>query len=391
MEHESSRPRSPPALVTFMLSWSRLRQGSDFAHRCRLTAIGALLFVAGALTIREPVVRSWSRHHEPFAALLHSPSPPAEPPLSPPPPALAPLPFQPLSPPLLPPRAPPHSPPHSPPSPPPPTLPPHTPPPRVPPTPYVPPPPRTPPPPHTPPPVPPAPPSPSPFAPGQATLPTPSRAACGLTTTERAGTRRPSYEQLRAGVDVYRGWWRCVLFENTGGQYSSSGAASETFANEHALRSSTWLEYVEAVYGVSTIRRYPFSIRELAYFHARWLPSSAHNRMNVVRLSFPPCLALPFSLWRLSRRTPLPVRMADQVCTYDIPLVPRLCDPDEYGYGQFKPAAYPLHSGDLWRSWRASNRADDRTRARAISSSHSAHLLLCKSALRVQTQCTPAD
>ena len=164
-----------------------------------------------------------------------------------------------------------------------------------------------------------------------------------------------------------------MLFENTGGQYSSSGAASETFANEHALRSSTWLEYVEAVYGVSTIRRYPFSIRELAYFHARWLPSSAHNRMNVVRLSFPPCLALPFSLWRLSRRTPLPVRMADQVCTYDIPLVPRLCDPDEYGYGQFKPAAYPLHSGDLWRSWRASNRADDRTRIRVQYPHRTAH------------------
>ena len=73
--------------------------------------------------------------------------------------------------------------------------------------------------------------------------------------------------------------------------------------------------------------------------------------------------------------------MADQVCTYDIPLVPRLCDPDEYGYGQFKPAAYPLHSGDLWRSWRASNRADDRTRT---------HAYACNILIAVIAQRTPA-
>lgn len=65
------------------------------------------------------------------------------------------------------------------------------------------------------------------------------------------------------------------------------------------------------------------------------------------------------------------------VCAYDTnTLVPQLCDPDNYVYGQFKPAAYPLRQGDVWRSYRAVNRLGDQTRATVLNRGVPSHSLV---------------
>eukprot|EP00900_Chrysochromulina_parva_P003214 jgi/Chrpa1/12894/Chrysochromulina_OHIO_Genome00020406-RA len=122
-------------------------------------------------------------------------------------------------------------------------------------------------------------------------------------------------------ITKYRAWWHCHLYEN--GWYTS---VADTFGNESILRSSPWFHYIDALYGITTMQ-YPFSLGYLANFHGRSLP---------VRL-------------------PL-------VCTDGDHLVPRLCDPNHYSYGQYKPGAYPLQYGDVWRSFRQVNAESDRTK-----------------------------
>ena len=64
------------------------------------------------------------------------------------------------------------------------------------------------------------------------------------------------------------------------------------------------------------------------------------------------------------------------VCTYGGTLAPRLCNPNGYFYGHFKPAAYPLHVGDVWRSYRAINRLWDQTRAAVLNRGVPSHSLV---------------
>mmetsp|Transcript_20357 Transcript_20357/g.51774 ORF Transcript_20357/g.51774 Transcript_20357/m.51774 type:complete len:468 (+) Transcript_20357:1-1404(+) len=163
---------------------------------------------------------------------------------------------------------------------------------------------------------PPDPPSPAPFSPHSADTFRPSDEACGL------NGHAPTYYSQPTPITKYHAWWHCHLYEN--GPYSS---VAEIYNSESELRASAWFNYINAVYGITTMQ-YPFSLGYLTFFHGqKGVP-----------------LNLPF------------------VCTNGDHLVPRLCDADHYWYGQFKPAAYPLHWGDAWRSFRQVNRGYDRTK-----------------------------
>jgi len=102
---------------------------------------------------------------------------------------------------------------------------------------------------------------------------------------------------------------------------------SDVFYSLPELRGSPWYAYLHAVYGAATIT-FPVDLAHLAYFHARLLPASIRHS--------------------------IPVACTDGGG-------PEPCDPGGYRYGDIKPGAYPLHEGDLWRSFRAVNRRIDRT------------------------------
>lgn len=318
----------------------------------RLILCGLSFFAAGLLVLAASLGQSREHHTGASAAVAtldpRQSFPPLVPPTLPPdaPPPCSPTPYH--SPPALP--QPPTLPPPSmppPPQQPPPRRPPSPPPrpPPLPPSPCVPPltPPRS-------PPQPPAPPSPRPFAPGQAVLPTVNRSSCGLHGDEGEGGEGdvagppPAYIGLESAIDVYRSWWRCILLET--GPFQD---VADTFHSPAELRDSAWFDYMDAVYGVTTIRRFPVSIGHLAYFHDGLLPPSTREAIHNG-----------------------PIGMA---CTYDGGLAPRLCDPESYRFGDFKLAAYPLRPSDLWRSFRYSNEEDDRRRETVLSRGLPSHAL----------------
>ena len=151
-------------------------------------------------------------------------------------------------------------------------------------------------------PFPPAPPAPPPYPPGWQFKP--SRVTCGLDGSV------PTYPDLREPIERYRGWWECHLFEN--GPFSSLNDGP--FRSEAELRASDWFDYLDGVYGSSTLR-YPLSIGSLVYFHRALLPPGHF---------------------------------------------PARYDANGYRYGEFTAAHYPLADGDIWRAYRWRNTIADR-------------------------------
>ena len=152
---------------------------------------------------------------------------------------------------------------------------------------------------------PPAPPLPPPYAPGEGPRFVPDRESCGLDGHE------PTYTELTEPIELYHAWWHCHLLEN--GPYT---ALADTFSSPARLRDSIWWDYLDGVYGSSTLR-YPISIGWLCYFHTNLLPK------------------------------------------VEIPMAPasgnRLWNSDAYAYGDFKLGQYPLQPSDIWRSYRQKN------------------------------------
>jgi hypothetical protein len=177
--------------------------------------------------------------------------------------------------------------------------------------------PTPPPPPMSPPgPGPPVPPRPPPYPPGEGRF-RPSHEACGL-DKPYGEPATPDYAEVEKGTARYRAWWSCHLFQN-----GPLPSLTDTFADEASLRASIWWRYMDTVYGASTLR-YPLSLSSLAYFHAALLPQSVRQSIDLARTS-------------------------------GTAMVPALSSPSTYRYGDFKLAQYPLHHGDIWRSFRTDN------------------------------------